>query len=222
MIKSISLRMAAAVAVSTLMLSAPFANAADIDPPLPPEIRSSVYDWSGPYIGGVVSGVMVDAYYIPSVGPDPNLDGDGIMGGVMAGYNYQMGSFVLGLEGDAMFGEVNPDNQLDMVEQDIDFMASIRGRLGWAHDRTLAYFTGGVVFMDSEITLPFFGESDSKSHTGWTVGGGLEHAFTDHLTGRIEYSFAEFDTKDYSYTPGTVRYTPDDFHIVKFGGAWKF
>ncbi len=225
MMKRFSLRMAAAVALSTLMTSAPSALAADLlpPPPPPPEIRTSVYDWSGAYVGGMISGVMVDATYVPLAGPDPNLDGDGVLGGVYAGYNYQMGNFVLGIEGDAQFGEVNPNNLLDNVDQDIDFMATIRGRLGYAHDRTMAYFTGGVAFMDSEIILPGFGgESDSKSHTGYVLGGGLEHAWTDNMVGRIEYLFASFDTKQYDFAPGSLNYDPDDIHMVRFGGAWKF
>lgn len=222
MIKSFSLHLATGVAAAAMMMSAPAATAADLLPPPPPEFRSSVYDWSGAYIGGMVSGVMVDAVYVPSVGPDPNLDGDGLLGGIYAGYNYQMGNFVMGIEGDALFGEVNPNNLLDQVEQDIDFMATARARLGYAHDRTMAYVTGGIAFMDSEITLPFFGESQSKSHTGYTVGGGLEHAWTDNFVGRIEYLFASFDVKDYVFTPGSVRYDPDDFHMVRVGGAWKF
>lgn len=223
MIKRISAYMAATAALSTMLMSAPSALAADLpEAPPPPEMRSSVYDWSGAYVGGMVSGIFVDSNYLPIGGADPNLDGDGTMGGIYAGYNYQMGNFVMGIEGDVQFGEVDPNNILDEVDQEIDFMATVRARLGYAHDRTMAYVTGGVAFMDSEITLPAFGESASHSHTGYTFGGGLAHAWTDSLVGRIEYLYANFETKDYVYTPGIVRYYADDFHMVRFGGAWKF
>lgn len=224
MIKRFSVHMAAAAALSTMMMTAPGALAADLLPPPPPEFRPSVYDWSGAYVGGLVSAVMVDALYVPFAGNDPNLDGDGILGGVYAGYNYQMGNFVMGVEGDALFGEVDPNNLLDQVDQDIDFMATIRGRLGYAHDRTMAYITGGVAFMDSEILLtgPFAGQSDSNSHTGYVVGGGLEHAWTDNMVGRIEYLYASFDTEQYDFPAGSLSYDPEDIHMVRFGGAWKF
>ena len=222
MIKRFSKRVAAAAALSTMIMSAPAALAADLLPPPPPEMRSSVYDWSGAYVGGIITGVFVDSNYLPIGGADPNLDGDGTIGGVLAGYNYQMGNFVMGVEGDVQFGEVDPNNILDQVTQEIDFMATLRARLGYAHDRTLAYATGGVAFMDSEITLPAFAESDSNSHTGYTLGGGLEHAWTDSLLARVEYLYANFNTKNYTYTPGTVRYYADDFHMFRFAGAWKF
>lgn len=222
MIKRLSVRMAAAAALSTMMMSAPSALAADLTEPPPPEFRSSVYDWSGAYIGGLITGVFVDSTYIPIGAADPNLGGDGIMGGIYGGYNYQMGNFVMGVEGDVQFGSVDPRNIIDEVEQDIDFMATLRARLGYAHDRTMAYVTGGVAFMDSEITLPAFGESQSEWHTGWTIGAGLEHAWTDAFVGRIEYLYADFGTEDYVFTPGTVRYYADDFHMVRAGAAWKF
>ncbi len=222
MFSRVSLNFAAAAAVS-MMVFTPAAQAADpLPPPPPPEFRPAVYDWSGAYIGGIIAGVFVDGDYVPVGSPDPDLNGDGILGGIYAGYNYQAGSFVFGVEGDALFGEVDPQNILDGVVQDIDFMATIRARLGFAHDRTMAYVTGGVAFIDSEITLPAFGESDSNSHTGYVVGGGLEHAWTDNFVGRIEYLFADFDEKTYNYTPGQVIHGPENVHMVRFGGAWKF
>lgn len=220
--KSFYLRTVAASAIAAFLISAPAAEAADLLPPPPPEIRTSIWDWSGAYVGGAFAGVYVDGLYTPSVGPDPDLRGDGMMGGLYAGYNYAIGNIVMGLEGDAMFGEVDPRNQLDQVNQEIDFWASVRARAGYAHDRTMAYVTGGVAFMDSEITLPAFSESQSHSHVGYVVGGGLEHAWSDYFVGRIEYLFSSFDTKDYVFTPGTVNYEPNEVHMVRFGGAWKF
>jgi outer membrane immunogenic protein len=222
MIKSFSMRMAAAVAVTTLMLTAPVAQAADLLPPPPPEMRTSVYDWSGAYIGAGFMGVGVDSNYVPVGNPDPNLDGDGPMGSLYAGYNYQMGSYVMGIEGDVSFGHVDPNNILDEVEQEIDFMASLRARIGWVHDSTMIYGTAGIAWADSEITLPAFGESDSKTHTGYIIGGGVEHAFTNHLVGRMEYMFADFNEKTYTYTPGQVITGLDEVHMVRVGGAWKF
>ena len=222
MIKSFSLRMAAAVAMTTMMLAAPVAQAADLLPPPPPQMRSSVYDWTGGYIGVSFTGVGVDSNYVPVGAADPNLDGDGPMGGLYAGYNYQTGSYVLGIEGDVNFGHVDPNNLLDEVEQEIDFMAAIRARVGWAHGNTLIFGTAGIAWADSEITLPAFGESDSHTHTGWTIGGGVEHAFTDHLVGRMEYTFADFDSKTYNYTPGQVITGLDEVHSVRVGAAWKF
>ena len=70
--------------------------------------------------------------------------------------------------------------------------------------------------------MPAFAERDAKSHVGYKLGGGLEHAWTDSLLGRVVYLYAKFNTKDYNYTPGIVRYYADDFHMFRVGGAYKF
>ncbi len=219
---------ASAIAAAMVLSSAGAVLAADLPPPPPPpiEIRDAVYDWSGAYIGVNAGLGFGDSTYIPSGSPDPDLAGDGYLIGGYAGYNYQMSNFVMGIEGDVSFGEVNPENTIDQVEQDVDLFASIRARLGYAHGRTLAYLTGGVAWADSEIYLPQFDASESKTHFGYVVGGGLEHAWTDNFVGRIEYLFADLGSKDYDFPQAcatcTIDLDMDDFHIVRAGAAWKF
>ena len=73
---------------------------------------------------------------------------------------------------------------------------SVRGRLGVAFDRVLVYGTGGVAFGDlrnNYINLAT-GGFDSFSHTrvGYTVGGGVEYAFTNNISARVEYRYTDF------------------------------
>ncbi len=222
MFSRVFVKFATTVAMSALMMFPPAAQAADLLPPPPPDIRDSIYDWSGGYLGGLLSFVFIDNQYLPIGAADPDLSGDGYLGGIYAGYNYQTGNLVMGIEGDVLFGEVDPRNIIDQVDQDVDFMATVRARLGFAHDRTMAYVTGGVAWLDSEISLPAFGESASNTHFGYVVGGGLEHAWTDNFVGRIEYLFADFEDETYTYTPGQILTGIDEVHSVRFGGAWKF
>ncbi len=218
------------LALSTLGLTALLwgtatALAAELPPPPPPpiEIRQSTYDWSGVYIGGLIGAGSVDNMYIPIGAADPEVSGSGIVGGFMAGYNYQINDFVVGAEADIMFTGIKNRNSADGVEQTFSYLSTIRARAGWALDDTLIYLTGGVGFIRSKFTLLApFNEAQSKTHIGYVVGGGIETAFTDNLIARAEYLYGSFGTKDYVYTPGTVRTGIDNIHIARAGFAYKF
>ena len=73
---------------------------------------------------------------------------------------------------------------------------SIRGRLGFAVDRALFYATGGAAFGDLRNTYVngFTGATDQFSHTrvGYTVGGGVEYAFTNNFSVGAEYRYTDF------------------------------
>ena len=62
-------------------------------------------------------------------------------------------------------------------------------------DRTLLYGTGGITiahFEDTFSTPPLFFDSPSSTRVGWTAGAGIEHAFMDHWTARLEYRYTDF------------------------------
>jgi outer membrane immunogenic protein len=80
---------------------------------------------------------------------------------------------------------------------DFDWQASLRGRVGVASGRTLFYATAGAAWagVNFGYTFPIVGgvtDSFSKTMTGFTVGGGIEHAIDRHWTARIEYRFTDF------------------------------
>jgi outer membrane immunogenic protein len=232
MIRS-SLRFASAALALAAFISLPSpGRAADYTPPPAPELRPS--DWSGPFIGGLAAVSCMETHYIPSQGPDPDLNGCGWLGGVIAGWNYQVGNWVLGLEGDASWGGLHGENSLDAVEYDVDLFATARARVGWlASEETLIYITGGVAWLDGTMdalvgpdSVP---QSDSQTHFGWTVGGGMEHAFTDSFHGRLEYLFASFNDKDYDLSvpgqcavPCIADLKFDEFHAVRVALTWNF
>ncbi|QPC42446.1 porin family protein [Kaustia mangrovi] len=219
---------------------APAAQAADLYVPPPPP--PPMWSWTGFY-GGVHAG-MVDG----DIDGDPFfgqksdfsnnetvLDPNGFMGGIQAGYNYQIDSIVLGVEGDFSLGDVD-DTAYPFVfgpsraEAQIDWMATIRARVGWAMDRTLFYATGGMAFTDLELKLDSagFGDKDSNSYFGWTVGGGVEHAVTDHITLKAEYLYADFGKEGFSFYGGgqELPETSDDFklktHTFRVGVNYLF
>jgi outer membrane immunogenic protein len=195
------------------------ALAADLDPPPPPaveELRPATYDWSGPYVGAYSSLVFLHGRYgyVPDCpggggGPcppsDPEMSGDGFAFGGIAGWNFDMGGMVLGMEGDFGWGGKTGENR-DIAEQtelSFDHIATARARAGVAFDDTLVYLTGGAAFAN----VNFSGEvgpvgasvsdEDDKWIVGWTAGGGIEHAFADGLTGRLEYLYMDFPNTDF-------------------------
>jgi outer membrane immunogenic protein len=99
---------------------------------------------------------------------------DGLIGGVQLGYNWQASQVVYGVEGDVSLSGSDA----------IDWLASIRGRLGYLiMPNLLIYGTAGVGFVGGD-------ETDS----GFVYGFGVEGMFTDALSARIEYLAFEGDS----------------------------
>jgi outer membrane immunogenic protein len=116
----------------------------------------------------------------------------GFVGGGHIGGNYQMGSFVVGVEGDLEGASVRAGS----------LRASLRGRLGFALDRALIYATGGVAFGARNGTNTYgawgynWGGNTSSSRTGWTVGGGVEYAFAGNWSAGLEYRYSNYGTNN--------------------------
>ncbi|MGE4249936.1 MAG: outer membrane protein [Parvibaculaceae bacterium] len=219
------------------------AQAADI-------IEPTAYDWTGPYVGlqgGYAWGendVEVDGEPTPALAvvlfppEDGEIDIDGWMGGLHLGYLWQHDSFVFGVEGDGEFADI--DGREDVVEfddgptigeieQEIDWLASLRLRAGFAWDRALFYATGGLAVGGVELSADFDqGDSESKDKTewGWTVGGGVEYAFSDALSGRVEYRYTDLGktkVSDVDTGFGAFDFEADNtFHAVRAGLSWHF
>jgi outer membrane immunogenic protein len=94
----------------------------------------------------------------------------------------------------------------------------------------LLYVTGGFAYARADITVtgPGVSASESKTRTGWTVGAGWEHKFTQKLSGKIEYLYVDLGNTAYFDPPpsalfadraGGVRLTD---HIVRVGLNWQF
>lgn len=212
---------AAALAVFAGMIVTAPANAADLDfmPPPPPPPMPLVYDWSGFYVGAHVGwgeanfGGVSDSSELPDA-PEfahflGDLDPNGVVGGVQGGFNWQINSFVLGLEGDISFTDWNDDQDKsdDVISVDVDYLGSVRGKAGFAFDRVMIYGTGGLAFTDASFTLDNDTDDvDSESggvdfdDLGWVIGGGADWAVTDAISvGAVGlwYNFdEEHDTSD--------------------------
>jgi len=174
-----------------------------------------VFTWTGFYVG-VNAGYGWNANDSITVGGVTfDLDDEGgFVGGAQAGYNYQIGSFVVGLEGDIQYADFGGDDRFDfdgdgILDDDFntsDWFGTVRARAGVAFDRALIYATGGFAFADNA--------------TGWTVGGGLEYAFTNNLSAKIEGLYVNLDQDD--NFPGLDLDNDAEFGVVRAGLNFRF
>ena len=97
-----------------------------------------------------------------------------------------------------------------------------RGRIGYAFDRFLPYFTAGAAFGDVQANTPGF-SGTTKTQFSWVLGGGLEYAFMNNWSAKIEYLYTDLDTVQCSaVTCGTAVDTTLKLNIVRGGLNYKF
>ena len=110
---------------------------------------------------------------------------NGALYGGQIGYNWQSGGTVFGIEGSFSGANIQGNTACVAIlecKRDIDWLATVVGRVGIAMDRSLLYAMGGVVGTDVDTKVSIVGvpiSSGSETHTGWVAGFGFEHAFTN-------------------------------------------
>jgi outer membrane immunogenic protein len=191
------------------------ASAADLPvraaPPAPIIAAAPIFTWTGFYVG-VNAGYGWSNNDFDAVDIADEDDDGGFVGGAQVGYNYQIGSFVVGLEGDVQYADFGADGTFDFDRDGVfddefdssDWFGTVRARAGVAFDRALIYATGGFAFADDA--------------TGWTVGGGVEYAFTNNLSAKIEGLYVNLEGDD--DFPGFDNET--DFGVVRAGLNFRF
>ncbi len=205
---------ASAAVVPSLGVSAAFAADAVVSQEYAPVAPAAVYDWSGPYLG-VQLGYGAGRASSNIVGPiDLSVNVDGFVAGGYAGWNFQNGNFVYGLETDFNYSDVNKSEAGNEVG--FDWYGSTRARVGLAVDRFLPFATAGVAYSKAYYKEAGDGKV-SKTYVGWTAGAGLEYAFTDNLVGRAEYRYYDFGSKDWGGADVKTK-----LHTGTVGVAYKF
>ena len=178
---------------------------------------------------GTISGVPAT---LADVFPGSNFGSSqsGFIGGGQAGYNYQWGSWVFGVETDfdgttlsrsrSVIGPtfVEPFFGLNDFftangSVKLDWLGSTRGRVGYAWDRLLIYGTGGVAYGGASSHLDVFDAVDgfgfsssggSSTRTGWTAGGGVEYAFTNNWIIGAEYLYYDLGSRHLNIVPNVA------------------
>jgi outer membrane immunogenic protein len=175
------------------------------------------YDWTGLYLGSdggfgweAANGTLTDANGAPLAAYSYRVSGP--LAGLFAGANYQLNRVVLGAEGDWQWSNLTGNNQVlaplgaagafpagpFTISTTVKDYASLRGRLGVAFDRFLAFGTAGWAWGNPLMSYapvggaPFVNQSGRT--TGWTAGVGVDYAVTESIFARFEYRYTSLAT----------------------------
>ena len=207
------------------------ASAADMRMPVKAApVAAPMAIWSGFYLGAVGGyGSENSGGNNAVAGIDVRIKG-GFAGGT-AGYNWQFGQWVIGLEGDAAWSGMKADATLlgVFVEDRVRSWGTVRGRVGVAFDTVLLYATGGYAWMDNRIrgAIPVLAVnvSDSNFHHGWTAGAGVEWMFAPKWSLKAEYLYRSFSGEQYFAGPlfaGGFNTGNINFHSGQVGVNFHF
>jgi outer membrane immunogenic protein len=181
------------------------ASAADLPvPSLPPPEPPAFYNWTGFYVGinggfGTGNSNWSDG----PVGTTGTFPISGYLIGGTIGANYQIGQYVFGIEGDGDWTNLRGNSGLtcgaisavvpppDGCQTQSEWLATLRGRVGYAFDRILLYGTAGAAFGNIQTGLNPPSTFDNSTEAGWTVGAGIEFAFAQNWTAKVEYLFVD-------------------------------
>jgi len=203
--------------VSVLALSRA-AFAADLETKAPRYQAPPPAYWTGSYLGIQGGFVRQDGSLNPfddfgALQPRNESKLGGTVGAVL-GYNWQVGNFVYGLEGDWNWlgGKAATDGVFTRTSFGADWVATARGRAGLAVDATLLYLTGGLAFghaKDNETVfdrftgVPIESFSQNATKVGWTVGAGIEQKLSANWSAKAEFRYVDLGSSTVSCTSGT-------------------
>jgi outer membrane immunogenic protein len=192
--------LAACAVLLTVAAASPVA-AADLARPQVPDYKAPIYvapfGWTGFYIG-INGGYNFGKADFTGAAGNGSVNPTGALAGGTIGYNLQWSSWVFGIEGDFDASWVKGTDTTAGTfcgggtgcEFKNRWFATGRGRVGYAFNHVLPYFTGGLAFGDERLTAPT-GLSESNTRVGATIGGGLEYAFMGPWSAKIEYLYAD-------------------------------
>jgi outer membrane immunogenic protein len=177
----------------------------------PNTLPQSLYrpdSWAGPYIGGNLG------YAWGSVANNPTKP-SGFVGGVQAGYNWQNGSFVFGLEGDIQ--ATGAEETFAPWKFSNPWFGTVRGRAGFAFNNVMFFGTGGLAF--GELRATTFGVSESHTNAGWTLGAGAEMGLAPNWSAKIEYLYVDLANSNFVITGASNGYR---FGLIRAGVNYRF
>jgi outer membrane immunogenic protein len=191
------------------------------------------YNWTGFYVGGNIgyswgrsndTSTVTNAAGVVLATSTGSSNLNGVVGGGQIGYNWQVQSWVWGLEADiqgtgeqgsrafsyttAPIAGINlvPGVVVPLVlSQKINWFGTVRGRAGvLVSPKVLLYVTGGLAYGEvnsSETIAALAGLSTSNTNLGWTVGAGIEGVIGGNWTAKLEYLYVDLGTVSGSFTP---------------------
>jgi outer membrane immunogenic protein len=208
--------------VGILALGVAAASAADL-PRRPMPAKAPLYvppawTWTGFYLGINGGGGWGRSDFSAPFSTG-TFDTSGWLAGGTAGYNYQIGQTVLGIEGDIDWSDIRGSAPcaLTTCETRNNWLGTVRGRLGYSFGNFMPYVTGGLAVGDIKSSIAGVGDAtDTKA--GWTVGGGLEAHISGPWTAKVEYLYVDLG-RGAAVLGSDSRFTTN---IVRAGLNYKF
>lgn len=223
-------RQRAALSVALVLTTTPLAAiAADLEGP-PPRRREPQYveprvfdatPWTGAYIGlslGSAWGTMG----VEGLGTSYSFDNSGVLYGAYAGYTWQAGRLVFGLEADISTGSLggSKDTGINPVNADLNWLAAARGRLGFLITPSFyLYGMGGLAWADYDLKASTI--ERNQTFFGYQVGVGGEWRMSQNWSLRLDYLFTDLQKTSKDYPGFDNKYDPD-FHTIRAGLTFRF
>lgn len=186
------------------------------------------YNWTGLYVGGHIGYGWGDKdVSFPVTGVATGQSVDGFLGGGQVGYNYQLGTMVLGVEGDFSWSNADGSSAcgVNICASRLDWISTVTGRLGYTWGPGLLYAKGGGAFARDHYDLSLAGlgvGAASQTKSGWTVGLGLEYMLSPNWTAKAEYNYVDLGTDRLTFSNGVPADIDQKAHLLKFGVNYKF
>lgn len=228
-----------------LVFAAEASFAADMRAPVakaPASVVAPPFSWTGPYAGlhcgyawGRSKSSGSDTAFDQSPPVAVNVHDSGWTCGGQAGYNFQTGTWVYGIEGDLAYlrlkGEEIVGGGEYFATSKFGWYGTLTGRFGPAWDRSFLYLKGGAVVGQTRNTggdgTP--GSPDledltvsNKTKLGWTLGVGYEQTLQSNWTWKIEYLYLDFGKKTSGNEDDETYEHRNRVHTVKLGLNYRF
>lgn len=215
-------------AMASLFAGSAFAADLPARMPVKAPVAVPYYNWTGFYIGLNAGGAFGR---ISQVGAGSSDSMNGFAGGAQLGYNWQVNNFVFGLETDFQGSSQKlSENGFDPLlggaysaSARLNYFGTIRGRLGLAQDRWLAYITGGYAYQNLKVDFSsaLGAASSSSTRGGWTIGGGFEYAFAGPWTAGLEYLYLDSGNRGWNVFGTNVDLRARN-HVVRAKVNYRF
>ncbi|KAA0968980.1 porin family protein [Aureimonas fodinaquatilis] len=214
------------------------------------------FTWTGFYVGaqaGVAFNRDAGDFTSTSFVGANNDSETSFIGGGHIGYDYQMGNFLVGAVADLNYINASTtstyvfpgDTIVYGATQDIDYVGTVRAKLGYAADRFAIYATGGLAYGDTKNnylgsatttiggTLYNVSVTEDTDDVGYAVGAGVDYLVTQNFSIGVEYLYTDLgDSKlnvDYSLPglPGVAAFSNSsssdlDFHTIWAKASYRF
>ena len=243
-------RLGIAGALWGVLAMATAAEAADLPVAPAPVYLPLAFTWTGFYLGGNIGGAWArDQWSESQFGMNLSVGASGghFIGGGELGFNYQIGTFVIGIDGDFDWSGNNPNatgNQvfIPAIAQQFQivstnkWVATAAARFGFAVGHVLLYSKAGGGWVGNSglvvndlTTGASIGGFNSGANAGWLVGGGVEWAVTDNWTVKLEYDYLGLKGQSFVIPPtspflvgDTFANSPHNLQMAKVGVNYLF